>query len=389
LNPSSSPIAEFEQAFAQWTGLKHAFAFWKGRVAFYTLLRALGAGPGDQVLLPGYTCVMNVNPIKYVGATPTYVDIDPDTFNMNPELLARTEAPRAKLLLAQHTYGNPCELDALEAEANRRGIPLIEDCCLALGSRYRGRLCGTRGRAAYWSFQWNKHMTTGLGGMLATNDSELATRIREIREREMQPPSGKLAGVLSAQRLTHTVGVYPRTTALITAVFRWLSKRGAIIGSNAPDDLDARMAPDFFLGMSAGQARTGLRKLSRLEDNIAHRRQMRTLYHDLLRESGWPMPNLPDHLEPVPVRVPVRVADKERALREGAQKLLEIGPWFESPLHPAETPLERYDYRPGQCPEAERAARETVNLPVHLRADRATAERTVRFLKTIGPPHRN
>jgi dTDP-4-amino-4,6-dideoxygalactose transaminase len=384
LNPSA--VLEFEQAFAQWAGLKYAFAFWKGRVALYATLRALEVGQDDEVLLPGYTCVMVVNPIKYVGAKPVYVDIDPVTYNMDPALLARTAAPRAKALLAQHTYGFPCDLDALAANARERGIPLIEDCCLALGSRYRGRLCGQYGRAAYWSFQWNKHLTTGLGGVVATNDAELAARIREVRDREMQAPPAGLARLLAAERLTYAVGVYPRTTALIQTVFRWLSRRGAIIGSNAPDELAARMAPDFFLGMSAGQARTGLRKLRRVDANLAHRRGMRRLYDELLAQAGWTVPALPAHLDPVLVRYPVRVADKERALHEGAKHLVEVGAWFESPLHPAETPLERYDYRLGQCPEAERAAREVVNLPTHPRAGPATARRSVRFLRTIGPP---
>ena len=114
----------------------------------------MGVTKGDEVVLPGYTCVMNVNPIKYVGAKPIYVDIEPATFNINVSLLQEKITPRAKVIIAQHTYGYPCDMDAIMKIAEKNGIPVIEDCCLALGSRYRGQAMGTFGKAAYFSFQW-------------------------------------------------------------------------------------------------------------------------------------------------------------------------------------------------------------------------------------------
>src|SRR4030065_107448 len=93
----------FEQAFVDWLGVGYAFAFWKGRVAWYAILRALGVGEGDEVVLPGYTCVMDVNPIKYLGAKPVYVDIDPDTFNINVKLLQRKVTKKTRAIIAQHT----------------------------------------------------------------------------------------------------------------------------------------------------------------------------------------------------------------------------------------------------------------------------------------------
>ncbi|MGB2823391.1 MAG: DegT/DnrJ/EryC1/StrS family aminotransferase, partial [Phycisphaerae bacterium] len=167
-------MEEFERLFADWLGGGRAFAFWKGRVAMYAVLRALGVGSGDEVILPGYTCVMDANPIKYLGAVPVYADIEPATYNAPPAEIERKITPRTKVIVAQHTYGYPCEMDGLLDVADRRGIPVIEDCCLALGSTYRGRPCGTFGVAAYWSFQWNKPFTTGIGGMATTSDAGLA-----------------------------------------------------------------------------------------------------------------------------------------------------------------------------------------------------------------------
>jgi len=170
-------IEEYQRKLARILGAERAFAFWKGRVALYALLRALEVGAGDEVILPGYTCVMNVNPIKYAGAKPVYVDIEPDTFNMNVNLLKEKITNKTKVIIAQHTYGYPCEMDMIMKIAQSRGIPVIEDCCLALGSKYKGRMVGTFGRAGYFSSQWNKPYTTGLGGMVITSDRQLAERI--------------------------------------------------------------------------------------------------------------------------------------------------------------------------------------------------------------------
>jgi dTDP-4-amino-4,6-dideoxygalactose transaminase len=192
--------------------------------------------------------------------------------------------------------------------------------------------------------------------------------------------------MLTAERLAYRTLIFPRTTALATAAFRWLTRKGAVVGSSSAEEFSPRITPDFFMGMSAGQARAGLRQLKNVERNLAHRRRMRTVYDDLLRKAGWPVPPIPDHMDPVLVRYPVRVTDKARAVAEAPGEGVEIGTWFECPLHPIETPLEQYDYTPGMCPTAEQACREAVNLPTHPRASEATARRSVEFLATVGPP---
>jgi dTDP-4-amino-4,6-dideoxygalactose transaminase len=378
-------VTQFADRFATWSGAKAGFAFWKARVAMYAILRAMGVGEGDEVILPGYTCVMDINPIKYLGARPIYVDIEPHTYNMNVDLLEKAITPKAKVIVAQHTYGYPCEMDGILSIADRHGIPVIEDCCLALGSTYKGRMCGTFGRAAYWSFQWNKPFTTGLGGMATLNDKDLAGKIADLCEQRLQAPSGKAAWILAAERMVYRSVIYPRTTALATSLFRWLTHKGIVVGSSSTAEFTPTMAEGFFRGMSAGQGRAGLRQMKKIDQNIAHRRSMGRLYDQLLREAGWPVPTVPSHMDPVLVRYPVRVADKERAVREAPGRFVELGTWFECPLHPIETPLGLYDYCPGMCPQAEKASREVVNLPTHPRANERTARQGVAFVRQIGP----
>jgi len=377
-------IEEYQQQFARFPGAEQAFAFWKGRVALYALLRALDVGSGDEVILPGYTCVMNVNPIKYVGARPVYVDIEPDTFNINVTLLKEKITNKTKVIIAQHTYGYPCEMDAIMEISQGSGICVIEDCCLALGSKYKGKMVGTFGRAGYFSFQWNKPYTTGLGGMTITNDRKLAERIESLTKNEMCPPTSREVFMLRIQLMFYRLFVYPRTTALAQRLFRYLTKKGAVIGSSSTSEFEPVKADDFFKGISRMQARSGIRQLYRIEQNIAHRQKMAKLYDELLAAKGWKSSNdSRNWVEPVLVRYPVRITEKDKALAQASKSGIELGSWFESPLHPIETPLASYDYEPGMCPEAEKAARETVNLPLHPRTSEKTALKTVEFITTF------
>lgn len=377
-------LRKYEDAFARLFDVSHAFAFWKGRVALYAILKAMGVGPGDEVILPGYTCVMNVNPIKYLGAKPVYVDIEPDTFNINIELLEEKISANTKVIIAQHTYGYPCRMDAIMSIADKRRIAVLEDCCLALGSKYKGKLMGTFGKAAYFSFQWNKPYTTGLGGMAITGDAKLAERIESLRANEMCSPSRKEVMMLWAQLVAYKLFVYPRTTALAQSVFRYLTTKGAVVGSSSSAEFEPIMARDFFKDMSSLQARLGFVQTQKIEQNISYRKKMAELYDQLLEEKGWKARFYDRQLlEPVMVRYPVRIAQKHRALSEAARAGIELGSWFECPLHPIETPLAVYDYEVGMCPEAEKASNEVVNLPLHPRVDERTARRTVEFVTSF------
>lgn len=379
-------VEKYQRRFARYFGAERAFAFWKGRVGLYALLRALDVGDGDEVVLPGYTCVMNVNPIKYVGARPVYVDIEPDTFNMNVDLLKDKITDKTKGIIAQHTYGYPCDMDAIMSIAADRNIPVIEDCCLALGSWYKRKVVGTFGVAAYFSFQWNKPYTTGLGGMVITSDSDLAGRVESLRAEEMCEPAAREVFMLRAQLLVYRLLISPRTTTQAQKLFRYLTKNGAVVGSSSASEFEPVKAEDFFKGMSAAQARSGLRQLRKVSHNVAHRLSMALRYDVLLKDRGLASRSYDGGvIRPVLVRYPVRVAKKAEALEQAAKEGFELGSWFECPLHPIETPLASYDYRKGMCPEAEKAARETVNLPLHMKTHEEILRQHVDFISRFNP----
>lgn len=224
--------------------------------------------------------------------------------------------------------------------------------------------------------------------MAVTNDDELAANIQSLIDQELLPVPTKRAIILALQLCVYRTFIYPRTTALAQNIFRWLTKKGIVVGSSSMEELKKpQMADDFFMGISSTQARAGLRQLRKLESNIAHRRKMAKLYDELLLADGWDIPTVkvPDYMQPVLVRYPLRVTDKWAAIELAAQKGIELGTWFEAPLHPKETNHELYHYRWGQCPQAELAAKEVVNLPLHPRTSEKTIRRTVEFIRQFKP----
>lgn len=170
-------IAEFESGFARYIGAEHAASVSNGTVALHLALVALGIGPGVEVIVPTLTYIASVNAIAYTGAAPVFVDSLPDTWQMDPNDVRRKITSRTRAILAVHLYGHPCHIPALCTIAREHDLLLVEDCAESFGSQYEGRHTGTFGDIAAFSFFGNKTITTGEGGMVATNDETLHERV--------------------------------------------------------------------------------------------------------------------------------------------------------------------------------------------------------------------
>jgi perosamine synthetase len=185
---STGPYVErFEREFAAFAGTRAAIAVANGTVALHLALLALDAGPGDEVIVPSLTYIATANAVRYVGAEPVFVDIDPATWCLDPAAVEAAVTPRTRGIVAVHVYGHPADMDALNAIAKRHGLWVVEDAAEAHGATYKGRPAGSLGTLATFSFYGNKILTSGEGGAITVDDPDLESRIRLLRGQGMDP----------------------------------------------------------------------------------------------------------------------------------------------------------------------------------------------------------
>lgn len=185
ISGSGKFVDAFEERFAQFCGVSHAVAVANGTAALHVALLALGVGAGDEVLVPDLTYIASANAVTYCGARPVFVDVDPTTWTLNPQDAARKISPATKAIMPVHLYGHPADMDPILALARARKLSVVEDAAEAHGADYKGRRIGALGDAATFSFYGNKIITTGEGGMVTTNDRNLAERVRLLKGQGM------------------------------------------------------------------------------------------------------------------------------------------------------------------------------------------------------------
>ncbi|TVT10632.1 DegT/DnrJ/EryC1/StrS family aminotransferase [Amycolatopsis bartoniae] len=236
-------VAAFERAFADSVGAGHGVAVSSCTTALHLALHALGVGPGDEVVVPSFSFIATANAVRYCGATPVFADVEELTGNLTAETVTPVLSPRTKAVLAVHQGGMPADIAALRAVCGP--VPVLEDAACAAGSTLDGRPVGAGALLAAWSFHPRKLLTTGEGGMLTTDDSDLAARLRRLREHGMS--------VSAADR--HTAGKVV---------------------------IEEYLETGFNYRMTDIQAAVGLVQLTRLESIVAQRRELAARYHELL-----------------------------------------------------------------------------------------------------------
>jgi perosamine synthetase len=247
-------VAEFEKQFAQYVGAKNAIAVSSCTTALHLAFIGAGIGPGDEVLCPSLSFIATANSIRYVGAEPVFVDIDPVTFNLDPNKLEAAITPRTKAILAVHQIGLPAAMDEIKEIARRCNLLVIEDAACAIGSVYRGKRVGApHAWMACFSFHPRKILTTGEGGMITTNDDKLAERLRPLRQHAM------------------TVSDVARHNAKSVV-------------------LESYDEVGYNFRMTDMQAAIGLVQLGRVEGFIKRRRAFAARYTEVLQRIGWLVP---------------------------------------------------------------------------------------------------
>lgn len=288
-------VAAFEEEFAAYVGARHACAVSSCTTALHVALHGLRVGPGDEVITVSHSYIATANAVRYCGATPVFVDINPLTYNMDPSLLEAAITPRTRAIMPVHQMGLPCDLTAILAIAGRHDLPVIEDAACAIGSAIRienhwetiGR---PHGIIACFSFHPRKVMTTGDGGMLTTSDPELDRKFRLLRQHAMSIPD-------TVRHSSQTV------------VFEEYPEVG------------------YNYRMTDIQAAIGRVQLERLPGMLARRVMLANRYRDALQSiAGLDPPHIPAGLKPNSQSYPIRVtADFPLGRDALMQALLERG----------------------------------------------------------------
>jgi len=187
ISSSGKYIDLFEEAFANFCGVEYALSCCNGTAALHLALLSLGVGPGDEVIIPTLTFVATANAVAYCGATPVFLDSEPDTWNLDPYQIESQITPRTKGIIVVHIYGHPVDMDPVMEISRKRGLFVIEDSAEALGAEFNGHRVGSLGDIGTFSFYGNKIVTTGEGGMVVTKDGDLANKVRQLKGQGMDP----------------------------------------------------------------------------------------------------------------------------------------------------------------------------------------------------------
>ncbi len=187
-------IFKFEKLFAQHLNVAHATATSSCTGAIHLALMAMGIKAGDEVIVPEITWIASVEPILYIGAKPVFVDVLPDSWCIDPAAIEKAVTPKTKGIIAVHVYGNVCDMDSIMAIAQKHNLKVLEDAAEGIGSEYKGKKVGSIGHAGVFSFHGTKTVSTGEGGMLTTNDSELNEKARVLNDhgRNAKDPENKM-----------------------------------------------------------------------------------------------------------------------------------------------------------------------------------------------------
>lgn len=313
-------VQEFEQKFAAFCGTKYALACCNGTVTLHLALKALGVGPGDEVIMPTLTYIATANTAAYCGATPVFVDSEPNTWNIDPRKIEAKITDRTKAVVPVHLYGLSCNMDAIMEVASKYGLPVVEDAAEAHGAKWNDRRVGSIGAIGSFSLFGNKIITSGEGGILTTNDETLYQKMKILRSQ----------GVAPDKRYWHTVAGYNyRMTNL--------------------------------------QAAVGLAQLENIEWHLEQRRRVARLYKEYLpalgdRVSVQEVPEKATHVYWMNsiILAPSVKKTRDAVMAEMEERNIEMRPLF-YPMHS----MPPYFDQTVQAPVAEHLSARGINLPSH------------------------
>jgi len=382
-----SAVSRLEQQIAQDLGGGQAFGFDSGRSSWYAILQALDLQTGDEVLVQAFTCVVVPNPVIWSGATPVYVDILPDTLNMDPADLERKITGRSRVVLIQHTLGKPADMGAIMRIARKHNLIVIEDCAHSLGVQAENehgvmQKVGTFGRAAFFSFGRDKVISSVFGGMAFTADEALAERLGVYQKSLVYPKRRWIV-----QQLLHPIlfsVILPLYFSGIgKALLVLFQKLGLLSKAVYGCEKSGKCHPSMPKRLPNAQAELALSQYERLALFTARRQELAVMYREKLKD----LPHaclLPAQPGEVPLRfqLMVEAGISTSHLRHCAQQHnILLGDWYSPAIAPGGVNYQNIHFKAFQTPRACEAADRVVNLPTYPKMLDDDIERVVAFLR--------
>lgn len=356
---------------------KSVFLYWKGRVGLYAILKAMKIQKGDEVIQQAFTCVVVPNAVIYAKATPVYVDIEKDTLNTSLKRINEKVTENTKCIIIQNTFGLSSEVEEIVAFAKEKGIYTIEDCTHGFGGTYNGKPNGTYCDAAFYSSQWNKPFSTGIGGMVLINNESLLKSINEVNKDLIQPSGFKnfqLSLLIKARKYLITGGTY----WFLLKLYRFLSKKGWVIGSSDQKEITSiEMPENYFMDASKVQFKNGIKAIKKLDQQLKARKRNALNFHTFLKEKNkfhYPESTIENHSF---LKYPIFVKNRSEFMEKAEKNKIPLGDWFESMLHPVNQDLSPWSLNENEFGNAREAAAHILNLPT----DTNNPKKVLRFLE--------
>lgn len=327
-----SKVEEFEQAFANYLGVKHAVAVFNCTVALHVALAALGIKQGDEVIVPPFTFIATANAVVYQNARPVFADIDPKTYNIDPNQVKKAITPKTKAIIPVHYGGHPAEMDEIMEIAEKHGLTVIEDAAEAHGAEYKGKKAGSLAHVACFSFYPNKSMTTGEGGMIVTNDDKLAETMKLLR-------------------------------------------------SHGQDYRYHHILLGYNYRMTELQAALGVVQLKRLDKIVNYKQTLARYYNEQLSGTeGLELPYVSPHVKHGYFLYTIRVKNRDQVQTHLEKKGIETRICFPS-VHLQPIYRQLYGYKGGEYPVSEKASDTVLSIPIHYSLSMDDQEYIVKHLK--------
>jgi hypothetical protein len=370
-------LAEYETKFGALVGEGLATSFASGRMAFFALMKALGIGEGDEVVLTAFTCSVMANAILKTGATPIYADMDRETFGSNAVAIQKVVTARTKLIVAQHSFGIPCDIEPIVQFAKERGIYVVEDCAITLGSSLNGIEVGNWGDAAIFSTDHSKPINTIIGGLLYTKNTEIHRRVMQLARSAPPLPLAqqmRLWGHLMFERKNYIPSRYPRKR-----FFSYLEKvslkikgenQSAFLEDNYGRPASAKGIYPYPAQMPAFLAQLGIYEVERWEQQKLFRKRLlaRMIENFSRGQYGQYLPAV--YSDKTRDIVPLRLVFSSPRSGEIIQKLAKCIDvswiWFRQPITCAVEGLESLLYVNQSCPTSEEICAAIVNIPCNV-----------------------